>query len=146
MFYIYFFLIWINYLWFYHRINWWSTDTTVLQWSDGQLAVAGISADCIAQYADATGVTRSGYWPNGNYSYFSNLFYKIQTAVLALGSALGHQTVYQGGAYRQGLISGWLTDNHETFMIQELWKHEAWDSWWFQLNGEYQNQWQIENS
>ncbi|ETO25964.1 peptidase S15 [Reticulomyxa filosa] len=125
-------------------ILWWKTYSQ--GWGNGQLAVAGISADCITQYADVTGVTQSGYWPNGNYSYFEDLFRYIRTGVLALGSALGRQTVFQGGAYRQGLVSGWLQDLGEAQMIQTIWEHEAWDYWWYPLQGSYENQWAMYNT
>ncbi len=56
---------------------------------------------------------------------------------------MGYETIYQQGAYRQGLISGWLTDLGEASMIQTVFEHEAFDDWWHDLSGPYMNQWDV---
>lgn len=123
-------------------IKWWLKNAN---WSNGLLAVDGISADCLAQYADLTGVTQSGYWPNGNYSYFLYLFEQILTGALALGNGMGHETVYQGGAYRECLISGWLQGLGENSTIRTILENEAFGKYWYTLDGRWENQWNIIN-
>ncbi len=54
---------------------------------------------------------------------------------------MGWHTVYQGGAYRTGLISGWLTDLGEKDTIQDVQEHETFGPWWYELSGPYQDQW-----
>jgi len=123
-------------------IKWWLTNAN---WSNGMLAVEGISADCLSQYADLTGVTQSGYWPNGNYSHFLYLFQQILTGALALGNGMGHQTVYQGGAYRECLISGWLDSLGEPSTITTILENEPWGNYWYTLDGQWENQWDLFN-
>jgi hypothetical protein len=127
-------------------IQWWETYSQ--PWGNGMLAVSGISADCISQYSDLMGVTQCGEncWPNGNYEPYYQLFNKIKTGWLSLGSGLGRQTVYQGGAYRNGLVTNWLKGLGEAWYIDVLWEHEPWSEWWAVMNGDYMDQWSVENA
>ena len=44
---------------------------------------------------------------------------------------LGRQTAFQGGAYRQGLITGYLNLLGEHSTIKDILDNEAWDSYWY---------------
>jgi hypothetical protein len=47
-----------------------------------------------------------------------------------VGVAILHQTTYQGGAYREGLISGWLTGIGEAAVIAQVQAHEGYSDFW----------------
>lgn len=113
-------------------------------WSTTNIAAIGVSANALAQYADLIGVTQ---FPVGSqqFDYYNGIFQHLRIAQLFLGDGMGWHTVYQGGAYRTGLISGWLTDLHEADMIETVQQHEAFDSWWVPLCGPYNDQWKILN-
>ena len=53
-------------------------------------------------------------------------------------SRLGRQTVFQGGAYREGLISGWLDRVLlEPSTVDTILDNEGFDSWWYPLVGNW---------
>lgn len=86
------------------------------QWSNGRFATSGISAVGIDSYMQALAqpIPFSGLVAQRNY---------VSQAEL-------HQTAFQGGAYRQALMSGWLTALGEASFILELQAHEGWSQWW----------------
>ena len=60
-----------------------------------------------------------------------------------IGNGMGYQTVYPGGAYRTGLISGWLGPYiHENATIAVVQENEAFTpEYWQPLAGPYNDQW-----
>jgi len=107
------------------------------KWSTGNIAMIGVSANALAQYADLTGVTQ---FPPGSadFTKYDNVFQHLRIGELFLGDGMGWHTVYQGGAYRTGLISGWLNDLHESSMIKTVQENEQFNEWWYPLSGPYQ--------
>ena len=53
------------------------------------------------------------------------------------GDGLGKQTAYQDGAYRTGLISGWLDLILEPGTVHTVLENEAFNPWWYPLVGAY---------
>ena len=69
------------------------------------------------------------------------LFETIVTAFLVVGQNIMHQTTFQGGAYREGLVTGWLDDLSEPQMVTTVLENEAFDSWWYPIELDYNNIW-----
>eukprot|EP01083_Nonionella_stella_P244501 850908_1 len=105
-------------------------------WSTGNIAAIGASANALAQYADLTGVTEFPL-DTPEFKKYDDIFQHLRIAQLFLGDGMGWHTVYQGGAYRTGLISGWLTDLHESSMITTVQQNEIFNKWWYPLSGPY---------
>ena len=62
------------------------------------------------------------------------------------GDGKGYQTVYPGGAYRTGLISGWLKDIKENSTIEIVQENEGFTAeYWQPLAGPYEDQWHWPN-
>lgn len=53
------------------------------------------------------------------------------------GDGLGKQTAYQDGAYRTGLISGWLDLILEPGTVHTVLENEEFNPWWYPLVGAY---------
>lgn len=70
------------------------------------------------------------------------LFSSVVTAFLVVGQNIMHQTTFQGGAYREALVTKWLDALPETEMVTTVLEHEAFDSWWYPIEDEYNNVWQ----
>eukprot|EP01084_Bolivina_argentea_P257632 434085_1 len=116
------------------------------KWSNGQVAVIGVSANCLSQYADITGVTQ--YAQNSaNWDKYMDIFLHMRFGQLFLGNGMGYQTVYPGGAYRNGLISGWLgpyINEYSTIPIVQA--NEAFTpEYWQGLAGPWHDQWHWPN-
>lgn len=47
-----------------------------------------------------------------------------------VGNSVLHQTAYQGGAYREALMTGWLSEIGEASFVPQLQDHEGWSTWW----------------
>ena len=91
------------------------TITTFIRlqsWSNGLVAWTGGSANAIMGYV--TPLASPGP-PPGMASQFN-----------IVGSARLHEFMFQGGAYREELITGWLTANGEVPMIDVVKAHEGW--------------------
>lgn len=85
-------------------------------WSNGLVAQTGTSANAI-------------------HGYVAPLAQPAPPPQLAaqfniVGQSLLHQTTFQGGAYRQGLITGWLDLIGEAAFADEVVAHEAYGPWW----------------
>ena len=96
---------------------------TEQKWSNGQVFTAGISAD-------------------GNSALTQPLFNPppLRGQFIVWASAEAYDTAYQGGAYRQSLIEGWLTAIgiltrfHSLTVIGDVKDHESKDSYWNTLS------------
>jgi predicted acyl esterase len=85
-------------------------------WSNGLVAQTGTSANAI-------------------HGYVAPLAQPAPPTQLAaqfncVGESILHQTTFQGGAYRQGLITGWLDLIGEAAFADEVVAHEAYGPWW----------------
>eukprot|EP01084_Bolivina_argentea_P029536 54847_1 len=105
-------------------------------WSSGNIAVIGVSANALAQYCDLIGVTQYPF-DSPEFEKYNAIFQHLRIGEMFLGDGMGWHTVYQGGAYRTGLISGWLTHLKETSMITTIQENEAFNEWWYPLSGPY---------
>jgi uncharacterized protein len=85
-------------------------------WSNGRFATTGVSAPGIDSYVQALG--QPAPYP-GLVAQFN-----------VVGEAVLHQTAYQGGAYREALMTGWLDAIGEASFVPQLMLHEAWSPWW----------------
>ena len=47
-----------------------------------------------------------------------------------VGESIAHETGFQGGAYREGLFSGWLKEIGEAATVPDVQRHEAWSDYW----------------
>ncbi len=63
-------------------------------WSNGDVYTIGVSADACSSFTTVK-APEQPIWHKG--------------AVYMWGSAEGHDTMYQGGAYRQALVDSWMT-------------------------------------
>ena len=93
---------------------------------DGYFGVTGVSADALAQYADWGGVSQGGGDEQGYYAHLDTIEH-IRVGYLLFGDGLGRHTAYQGGAYREGLLSGWLKVLGEPLMIHQILENEAFE-------------------
>jgi hypothetical protein len=94
-------------------MNW---IATTQPWYSGTFGSFGVSADAVGAYTSNLG--SSGAVPG----------YAAQESVV--GTALFHQEAYQGGAYREGLVSGWLTVIGEASYVPTAMAHEGWGQYW----------------
>lgn len=86
-------------------------------WSNGRVAQTGGSANAIHGYV--VPLASPGPPP------------QLVAQFNIVGTSLLHQTVFQGGAYRQGLITGWLDGISEPEFATEVVTHEGYSSdWW----------------
>ncbi|ETO06201.1 hypothetical protein RFI_31193, partial [Reticulomyxa filosa] len=108
-------------------------------WSDSLMGVQGVSADAIAHYVDFAGVMTDTLYEK----YFVPEFKAIQTAVLLVGTNMLHETCYQGGAYVESLISGWLTEIGEASYIDTVLENEPFGPYWYPINGDFQSKWDL---
>eukprot|EP01087_Luapelamoeba_hula_P022728 TRINITY_DN821_c0_g1_i1.p1 TRINITY_DN821_c0_g1~~TRINITY_DN821_c0_g1_i1.p1 ORF type:complete len:572 (+),score=68.41 TRINITY_DN821_c0_g1_i1:81-1796(+) len=81
--------------------------------SNGVIYSAGGSADAIAAYMQPM---LSPPWLKGQ--------------LLAVGTSNVYKTTYQNGAYRESLISGWLTGQGEHQMIAQVQNNERFSDYW----------------
>eukprot|EP01084_Bolivina_argentea_P052651 96713_1 len=114
----------------------WVTQQPWFNNKTGNVAVIGISANALAQYADITGVTN---FPENTtlFNKYNNLFQHVRTSQFFLGNCMGWHTVFQGGAYRDCLISGWLDIFGEKSMVQTVQQNEVFSEWWYPLVGPF---------
>ena len=47
-----------------------------------------------------------------------------------VGTSTAHEVGFQGGAYREGLFSGWLEEIGEPAYVPVVQQHEAWSEFW----------------
>ena len=86
-------------------------------WSNGRFATTGVSAPGVDSYDQALA-------PNGAYPGLAAQVNYVSTGLL-------HPAAYQGGAYRESLISGWLNQSiGEAWYIPQVMAHEGWSQWW----------------
>lgn len=89
-------------------------------WSDGEVFSAGVSADGCAAF---TQILDEPQWLKGQF--------------IMLASANAHETLFPGGAFREGLVEGWMTamslftKGHSlTSTLPAILAHEALSSWY----------------
>jgi len=90
------------------------------RWSDGRVFTIGASADGIASFLMPMSQPK---W--------------LQAQFIIVATVDAQTTVYPGGAYRHGLIDGWLkktVPSQSEKLIAELKQHEGNDAWWDALN------------
>ena len=98
-------------------------------WSNGLVAWTGGSANAIMGYVTPLAAPAP---PPGMASQYN-----------IVGSARLHEFEYQGGAYREELITGWLTANGEVPMIAVVQAHEAWGPYWTPTTQSFGNRWAL---
>ena len=55
---------------------------------------------------------------------------------MIIGNAIMKQTVYQNGAYRSGLVDGYMVDVvQEPQAAVEVIEHETFGPWWYPISG-----------
>lgn len=106
------------------------------KWSDGYGGVTGVSADALGQYADIPGVPQGGGGEQGFWEHNSILNHGIG-GYLIFGDGFGKSTVYQEGAYRECLITGWLSAIFEEPTIVQVLENERFDPFWYPLVGNW---------
>jgi predicted acyl esterase len=89
---------------------------TSQSWSNGRVGSTGGSANAIAAYMQP--LAEPGP-PSA-----------LKVAFNIVGQGLLHETTFQGGAYRESLISGWLTANGNEAYIPTVTANEAWNPYW----------------
>ena len=105
-------------------------------WSNGYGGVTGVSADALGQYADIPGIPQGGGGEQGFWYHNSILNHGIG-GYLIYGDGFGKSTVYQDGAYRECLITGWLTAIFEEPSIIKVLDNEIFDPFWYPLVGNW---------
>jgi len=85
-------------------------------WSNGRVAQTGTSANAIHGYVAP--LAQPGPPP------------ELKAQFNIVGNSVMHQTIFQGGAYRQGLITGWLDMIGEAAYADEVVAHEAFGDYW----------------
>ncbi|GBG25512.1 Hypothetical Protein FCC1311_017312 [Hondaea fermentalgiana] len=95
-------------------------------WSNGEVYTAGISADACGAFAQ---IVSRPPWLKGQF--------------LMLASGNAHETIYPGGAFREGLIEGWMasmaasTRGHSLLQtLPEIKAHEALSSWYSKVEAD----------
>ena len=85
-------------------------------WSNGLFAQTGTSANAISGYvvplADPVA-------PAGMAAQFN-----------IVGTSTAHEVGFQGGAFREGLFAGWLTEIGEPDYVPVVEAHEGWSDYW----------------
>eukprot|EP00050_Salpingoeca_kvevrii_P002487 m.194739 g.194739 ORF g.194739 m.194739 type:complete len:726 (+) comp10621_c2_seq4:1222-3399(+) len=84
-------------------------------WSSGAVFGTGTSANGIATYLEEQAM------PNPTI---------LRAQFIIVGTAELHRTIFQGGAYRESLIGGWLKGIKEPAFEQNFTSHEALSSYW----------------
>eukprot|EP01084_Bolivina_argentea_P138204 243370_1 len=105
-------------------------------WSDTYGGVTGVSADALGQYADIPGIAQGGGGEAGFWEHTDVLNHGIG-GYLIFGDGFGRETVYQGGAYRECLITGWLAAIFEEPSIVKVLENEEFDPFWYPLVGNW---------
>ena len=82
-------------------------------WSNGRVFMQGSSAAGNAAFAASVAAP----------PWLRVLFPTVATAH-------GHKTIYQGGAYREGMLKPWLEGHDFEYLIPEVLAHEAEDEYW----------------
>eukprot|EP01084_Bolivina_argentea_P067994 123737_1 len=121
----------------------WALQPQQTEFSNGLFAVTGTSANALAQYADEIGITQGGGGTNG-FNKHNTILNHGKAGYLSWGDGLGYETSYQGGAYRTGLITGWLDLIGEKGTVTTVLENEAFDAWWYPLVGNW-TQWDTTN-
>ena len=85
-------------------------------WSSGLFAQTGTSANAISGYV----VPLAEPAPPAGMAAQYNI----------VGQHITHETGFQGGAYREGLFTGWLNAIGEPATVPDVQRHEAWSAWW----------------
>merc|ERR1712137_116392 len=99
----------------YDTINW----ITEQPWSNGEVMAFGISADGIAA------TCQEGHRPPPE-------GLKAQSLWVATGD--GYDSSYYNGAFREGLLAGWLEGLGEGWYVPTLTSHEAYGPWWYPID------------
>ncbi len=99
------------------------------EWSNGYMVVQGVSASALNQYA----LFSNGKGEDKDKELVNHVLF----ATLKLGNAMGHNLVYQNGAFRAGLITAWLDVFGEHKTVNVVKQHEAFSEWWVPLSGNY---------
>ena len=94
-------------------------------WSNGDIFTVGLSADgCSA----LTQMSKPSKWLKGQFIIFA--------------SANAYESIFPGGAFRKGLIDGWMKNmvirtHNETVkhVLPEIINHEEKSIWWDKING-----------
>lgn len=79
-------------------------------WSSGHIMTTGVSANALASYFEELA------WPDPN---------QVRAQFNVVGSAELHKTIFQGGAYRQSLMGGWLAAIGESGFEGNFTQHEG---------------------
>ena len=88
-------------------------------WSNGKILSIGASADGIASFLMPLADPVSPPW--------------LQAQFIIWATAEAHDCFYPGGAYRHGLVDGWIKGTLPTQadgLMQQVRSHEGWDAWW----------------
>ena len=103
------------------------TFITDQAWSNGKIGWTGGSANAIMGYVAPMAVPGS---PPAMASQFN-----------LVGTTRLHEFEYQGGAYREELISGWLVANGEAPFISIVQANEGWSDFWLPTTQDYGARW-----